>query len=137
MKRKRGSLLLLVFVAVFSGCLAETVMQRKPRRGPVPEVGYIETGGGEVRYSLEGWDWFVQGRKHDALRRMKKICRGLDPSVVSEFMRQDADTPYSGADVTDNMSVGLEHYVVSPYRHIVFKCVPPVVSAASTTGGIK
>lgn len=99
--------------------------KRRPRRGPVKEVGYIEKGGGEVRYSTEGWAPFVAGRRRNALRRIRWACRPLKAVISEEFARQDVDVPYSQDDIEQNMSKGLEHYKVAPYQHIVFECEQP------------
>jgi hypothetical protein len=119
-------LFIVATAALLSSCVAEMVEKKKPRRGPVPEVGYIETGGGEVRYSTEGWDWIVATRRMTALRRMKRVCKGkdLEARVTDEFTRDDVDATYHGNDLGDNINKGLEHYQVAPYRHIVFDCVP-------------
>ena len=119
---------LSVCLALLSGCLAETVEKKKPRKGPVPEVGYIDTGGGEVRYSVDGWGFVVGMRRKAALRKMRRVCRNKDltPKIVDEWTHEDADAIYSdsGDDMDEIMKHGLEHYKVAPYHHIVFECQP-------------
>lgn len=122
--------LALAACAALSGCVAETVRRNPPRRGPVAAVGYVDSGGGEVRYSIEGWSWFVAGRRRDALRRMRKICRPLKPLIVDEATRQDADVSYSQEDLDVNMDRGIEHFTVAPYVHYVFECVRPAGAGA-------
>ena len=56
---KRG-LALALAASLLSACVAVTVERRRPRKGPVKEVGYVEYGGGQVRYSSEGWSWVRQ-----------------------------------------------------------------------------
>ena len=114
-----GALLLL------GGCVSETVERRRPRRGPVKEVGFIDYGGGNVRYLTEGWGWFVAGRRRHAFRLMRKNCgKLLAPQVLDEFGRQDADVPYSGDDVAANVEHGVDHYKIQHFQHIVYDCRP-------------
>ena len=117
--------LLLVFLVMVSGCVAETVEKKRPRKGPVPEVGYVDTGGGEVRYSEDGWGLVVAGRRREALRKMRRVCRGLNARITDEFTHQDVDVAYSNDDLAPNMEKGLDHYNVSAYHHIVFECQVP------------
>jgi len=119
-------ILLLAIAAAFSGCVAEMVERKKPRKGPVPEVGYVDQGGGELRYSAEGWGIVVSSRRRTALRRMRKVCKSkskdLYAKITDEYTHQDADAIYSGEELADNMEKGLEHYKVALYHHIVFEC---------------
>ena len=118
----RMRLLPLVIASIcLSSCVSEMVDKKNPRLGPVPEVGYVDTGGGELRYSVEGWDWVIATRRSAALRRMRRVCKGLQLKVVKEFTRDDADTPYSQDDI-HQLAKGVEHYNLAPYRHIVFEC---------------
>lgn len=120
----------LSVLTVLSGCMAEIVEKKKPRKGPVPEVGYIETGGGEVRYSTDAWGFVVGWRRGTALRKARKVCRSKDkdlaPKIVDEWTHEDADAIYSdsGEEMDELMKHGLEHYKVAPYHHIVFECQP-------------
>lgn len=108
--------------------MAETVEKQKPRKGPVPEVGYIDTGGGEMRYSADGWSFVVALRRRTALRKARKVCRTKDKAltmkVTDEWTHQDADPIYSdsGEELDELMQRGLAHYNVAPYHHIVFEC---------------
>ncbi|MEK7858337.1 MAG: hypothetical protein AAB320_04265 [Elusimicrobiota bacterium] len=126
----RLALSLLVLLPLFSGCVAEIVEKKKPRKGPIPEVGYIDTGGGEVKYSIEGWPLWVKARRRTALRRMRRVCGKLKAVITDEFTRQDVEVPYSGEDVKDNLAKGMKHYTVAPFEHIVFDCVLREPSAA-------
>ncbi len=110
--------------------MAEIVEKKKPRKGPIPEVGYIDTGGGEVKYSIEGWPLWVKARRRTALRRMRRVCGKLKAVITDEFTRQDVEVPYSGEDVKDNLAKGMKHYTVAPFEHIVFDCVLREPSAA-------
>lgn len=108
-----------------SGCVAESVERRKPRKGPVPEVGFVDNGGGRVRYSTDGWSWFVAGRRRHALRLMRKNCgKRLIPQVVDEYDRTDADAPYAGEEIGTSMSSGLDHFRIQPFHHMAYECRP-------------
>lgn len=113
----------LVVAALLAGCVAETVERVKPRKGPLEAVGYIEHGKGRVRYSLEGWGWFVKGRRRSALKLMDLNC-GKDhvPAIVDEYERQDADASFSGEDVSANLKHGMDHYKIEKYQHIAYEC---------------
>ena len=115
----------LFALALLAGCVAETVIKRKPRKGPVAEVGWVDYGGGEVRYLTEGWGWFVSGRRRHARRLMRKNCgKKLEAQVTDEFGRQDADVPYSGDDIAQNLGHGGEHFKIQNFQHIVYDCRP-------------
>ncbi len=117
--------LFLSSLLLLGACLAESVERRRSRTGPVKEVGFVEMGGGHVRYSLAGWSWFVSGRRRHAFRLMRKNCgRKLSPQVLDEYMRQDADIAYAGEDVATNISKGLEHFKIEPFQHILYECRP-------------
>ena len=130
----------LVLAAVLlSACVAVTVERRRPRRGPVKEVGYVDFGGGQVRYSAEGWSWVVASRRRTALKLMSRNCGpDLTPAITDEYSRADADAAYNGADIDASMSIGDQHYVIERYVHLAYNCVPlggappePAVSTAS------
>lgn len=132
---RRASLLLLA-ACVLSACVAETVERRRPRKGPVKEVGFVDLGGGRVRYSAEGWAWVVGSRRRLALRLMKRNCgRELVPKIVDEYTRQDADASFAEQDVTSNMDIGAQHYTIEDYVHITYECRDPKAPepAVSTT----
>ena len=107
---------------LLAGCVAETVRKNPPRKGPVQTVGYIDLGGGEVRYSTDGWSWFVAGRRHAAVHLMHRVCGRFRPVVTEEFTKEDADVPYSQEDITVTIPLGAEHFTVAPYTHLVFEC---------------
>ncbi|MEK7381740.1 MAG: hypothetical protein AAB262_00455 [Elusimicrobiota bacterium] len=119
-------LVLPLCVGVFlSACVAESVERRRPRKGPIKEVGYVDYGGGSVRYALSGWSWFVKGRRRDALRRMRKNCgRDLEPLVIDEYARTDADASYVGDDLAVSIQLGGEHYKIEPFVHLLYECRP-------------
>ena len=84
----RRLVLPLCFAVLLSSCVAESVERRRPRKGPIREVGYVDYGGGSVRYALSGWSWFVKGRRRDARRRMRRNCgKDLEPRVSDEYAR--------------------------------------------------
>jgi hypothetical protein len=113
----------IILILALTGCgVSETVTKRRPRKGPVKEVGWVELGGGEVKYSMDGWGLWVRGRRFSALRRMRRICRPLKAVIIDEFTRQDVQVPYSSEDIQVNVDRGLDHYTVAPYEHIVFEC---------------
>lgn len=135
---------LLAAAILLSSCVAETVERRHPRKGPIKEVGYIDFGGGSVRYSLNGWSWFVGGRQRDARRRMRKNCgKDLEPKVTDEYARQDADAPYVGDDLAVSIPLGSEHYKIESFVHLVYECrprgekeTPPAVSTAPASAPV-
>lgn len=130
---------LLLALVLLSACVAETVERRKPRKGPIKEVGFIEMGGGRIRYSVDGWGWFVAGRRRDALRRMRRNCgKLLAPQIVDEYLRQDADISYAGEDIATNLDKGMDHFKIAPFQHMVYECrqkedalAPPKPSTAA------
>ncbi len=116
---------IILAAAVLSGCVVEMVKSQKPRKGPVAEVGYIDSGGGDVRYSTQGWSWIVASRRTMALRRIKLFCSPLPFKIDDDVTRQDVDATYTSDDVETTLERGGQHYKVSKYHHIVFECVPP------------
>ena len=110
--------------AALAGCTAEMVQKKPPRKGPVPEVGLIDKGNGDIRYSVEGWAWVIAGRRRTALRKIKKLCKDLSYSIIDEFTREDVEVPYSQDELDTNMDKGVRHYNISPFHHILFDCVP-------------
>lgn len=115
----------LLAMALLSACVAETVERRRPRKGPIKEVGFVDLGGGNVRYSTEGWKWFVRGRRRHALRLMRKNCgKELAPQVIDEYLRQDADIAYAGEDITTNLDKGMDHFKIAPFEHLMYECAP-------------
>jgi hypothetical protein len=105
-----------------AGCVAETVRKNPPRKGPVKAVDYVDMGGGEVRYSTDGWGWFVACRRRAAKALMRHVCGKLRPVVVEEFTQEDADVPYSQEDISVTLQLGAEHFTLAPYAHLVFEC---------------
>ncbi|MBI2386952.1 MAG: hypothetical protein HYV14_13250 [Elusimicrobia bacterium] len=115
----------LLALLLLSACVAETVERRKPRKGPIKEVGFVDMGGGNVRYSVDGWGWFVAGRRRDALRRMRRNCgKLLAPQILDEYLRQDADISYAGEDITTNLDKGMDHFKIAPFQHLIYECRP-------------
>ncbi len=118
--------LLVVGAACLAACAAENVERRRPRRGPVKEVGFVDFGGGRVRYSAEGWSWFVAGRRRLARKLMSHNCgRDLEPRVTDEFTRQDADAKYAEEDIASTIPRGDAHFVVERFVHLTYECRPP------------
>ena len=134
-----SSVALILLLLAVSGCVTEMVEKKKPRKGPVPEVDIVDAGGGQIRYSVEGWDFIVGLRRGSALRRARRVCKKMKLVINDEFTRDDVNVPYSGDDLSDNMKHGLDHYSVAPYHHIVFECKPhgdaltPVVQISTPT----
>jgi hypothetical protein len=115
----------LLSLALLSACVAETVERRRPRKGPVKAVGFVDMGGGGVRYSTDGWSWFVAGRRRHALRLMRKNCgKELAPQVLDEYLRQDADISYAGDDITTTIDKGMDHFKIAPWEHLTYECRP-------------
>lgn len=121
---KHGLLVALASLAL-AGCVAETVEKHPPRRGPVKEVGYIDMGGGRVRYSAEGWSWVLASRRRTAERLMRRNCGDLVPRITDEFTREDADAAYAGEDVTSSLAHGDEHFKIERWVHISYECRAP------------
>jgi hypothetical protein len=118
-------LLPLAVLLLLGACVSETVERRRPRKGPVKEVGFVELGGGHIRYSTDGWSWFVAGRRRHALRLMRKNCgKQLAPQILDEYQRQDTDISYAGEDVTTSLDKGIEHFRIQPFDHVVYECRP-------------
>lgn len=119
------TVLLLLPLALLSACVAEGVERRHPRKGPIKEVGFVDLGGGHIRYSLDGWSWFVAGRRRHALRLMRKNCgRLLAPQILDEYLRQDADIAYAGEDISTSLDKGMEHFKIAPFEHLLYECRP-------------
>lgn len=131
-------MIFLLSLTMLSACVAETIERRRPRKGPVKAVGFVDNGGGSVRYSTDGWSWFVSGRRRHALRLMRKNCgKTLSPQIVDEYLRHDADISYSGEDISTNLDKGMDHFKIAPFNHFVYECRPagapadaPAVSTA-------
>lgn len=114
---------MLSSLMLLSACVAETVERRRPRKGPVKEVGFVDMGRGQVRYSIDGWSWFVAGRRRHAFRLMRKNCgRQLAPQIIDEYLRQDVDIAYAGEDVSTTIGKGLDHFKIAPFHHITYEC---------------
>jgi hypothetical protein len=135
---KRASALALVAV-LLSACVAVTVERRHPRKGPIKAVGYIDYGGGQVRYSAEGWSWVVSSRRKTALKLMSRNCGpDLTPAITDEYSRTDADAAYNGSDI-EAMTMGDQHFQIEHYIHLAYECrprgtPPPAVSTSTARG---
>ena len=135
----KRALLLALAAALMSACVAVTVERRHPRRGPIKEVGYIDYGGGQVRYSSEGWGWVVASRRKTARKLMSRNCGpDLKPEITDEYSRTDADAAYAGQDM-DAMTMGDQHYQIERYIHLAYECrplgaAPPSVSSSTARG---
>jgi hypothetical protein len=133
---KRAAPLVLA-VVLLSACVAVTVERRRPRKGPVKEVGYVDYGGGQVRYSAEGWGWIVASRRKTARKLMALNCGpDLTPAITDEYSRMDADATYNGEDIDASMKTGDDHYLIESYEHIAYDCRPkdapaPAVSVST------
>jgi hypothetical protein len=138
----RREIALAFAAALLSACVAVTVERRHPRKGPIKEVGYIDYGGGEVRYSSEGWKWIVASRRKTALRLMRRNCGpDLAPAITDEYARVDADAPYSGEDIGSSMSSGGPHYDIERYTHLLYECraagtAAPAISTSTAHGAV-
>lgn len=132
---RRASLLAAAAV-LLSACVAVTVDRRRPRKGPVAEVGYVDFGGGQIRYSAEGWGPVVASRRRTALRLMARNCgKDLEPRVTDEYERMDADAKFSEEEITSTIERGEEHFVLEKYVHIAYECRPHGwVEPAPSTG---
>jgi len=136
---RRSSPLVLAAV-LLSACVAVTVQRNRPRKGPVKEVGYVDFGGGEVRYSDEGWSPVVASRRKLALKLMSSNCGSdLTPAITDEYSRMDADASYNGEDIDASMKTGDQHYLIERYIHIAYECrpkgsAPPAVSTTTAHG---
>jgi hypothetical protein len=128
---------LVLAAAALSACVAVTVERHHPRKGPVKEVGYIDYGGGQIRYSAEGWSWVVASRRRTALKLMSRNCgKDLEPAVTDEYTRSDADAAYNGEDIESSMKIGDEHFHIEHYVHLAYECRPkgaPAPAVSTTT----
>ena len=130
----RRALAWCLVAGLLAGCVAETVERRRPRRGPVKEVGYVDYGGGQVRYSAVGWGWAVASRRKLAFKLMRGNCGPeLEPRILDEYSRQDADASYNGVDIDASMAIGDQHYVIERYVHIAYECVARGTREASAS----
>lgn len=131
--------ILAVSIALsLSACVAETVERRRPRMGPIKAVGYVDMGGGHVRYSSEGWSWAVASRRRLALKLMARNCGELEPKIIDEYVRQDADAPYAGQDIASSLAIGDEHFLIEHYIHLAYECrLPGVVDVAPSTSAAR
>lgn len=112
---------LLCAAALLSGCVAQVVETRRPKPGPVPEVGLLAPGGGRVRYALKGPKWLVARRRKSAFKKMGKVCGG-GFQVLAEEEREDAETPYHVEDLDAAALTEAGHYKIEAFRHITFEC---------------
>ncbi|MFA6093053.1 MAG: hypothetical protein WCU88_07050 [Elusimicrobiota bacterium] len=108
---------------VICGCRASVVELRKAQKGPVPEVGYIDPGGGQLRWALKGGSLLQRQRRKNALKRAALHCAGAEVKVKREWTQEDAETSYQAEDLAESVRLGLEHYRVEPYMHLEFECV--------------
>ena len=115
----------ILLVMSAAGCMVYTVKETPPRKGPVPEVGYIDKGSGEIKYSPEGWSWIIKWRRRRALKKIGKLCQGLDYKITDEYAWEDVETPYGKMDIDEHMGKGMKHYNVDTYIHIEYECQPP------------
>ena len=90
-----------------------------------------------MRYSAEGWSWFVASRRRTALKLMSRNCGpDLVPAITDEYSRQDADAAYNGEDIDASMRIGDEHYHIERYIHLAYECranalFSPAISTAT------
>ncbi len=105
------------------------------------EVGYIDYGGGHVRYSAEGWSWVVASRRKMALKLMSRNCGpDLKPEITDEYSRMDADAAYNGEDI-EEVTMGDQHFQIERYIHLAYECRPkgaaePSVSTSTVRGPV-
>ncbi|MDE2144034.1 MAG: hypothetical protein KGL74_07500 [Elusimicrobia bacterium] len=135
----KRAILLILAASVLSACVAETVERRRPRKGPVKEVGFVDFGGGRVRYSAEGWGWAVASRRRLALKLMARNCgKELTPVITDEYTRQDADAAYAGQDINSSMAIGDNHFNIEHYVHLAYECrVPGAPEPAVSTAAVR
>ena len=115
--------ILLAGCLLILGCRAQMVETRKRTRGPVPEVGLIDPGGGRLRYALKGPKFLLRARRQDAFRKMAKLCGGEGRvRIEREYDQDDSETPYHVDDINDTtLAEGSGHYKVESYHHIHFR----------------
>lgn len=114
----------LCLAIAFAGCAdTDIVYLRKQRKGPVPEVGITDPGGGHIRYPLKGPEKLKRIRRKKAYKRMAQICRGETLfRVMRVYTSEDADTPFDATNLEPDKLLG-KHYMIEKYRHIYFECV--------------
>ncbi|MFH1723390.1 MAG: hypothetical protein ABII00_02090 [Elusimicrobiota bacterium] len=124
LRRTARVLVAAAALAASSGCEASFVETRRRVRGPVPEVGLIDPGGGHARYALKGPVWLVRKRRARAFRKMAGYCEGKDLiRIRKEYSRDDAVTPFQASDLDPAKLLESGHYKVESYRHIIFECI--------------
>lgn len=115
---------LLPAVLILLGCTAQMVSTRKRQKGPVPEVGVIDAGGGHIRYALKGPKSLVRKRRKNAYKKMAEYCEGMKlVRVLKEYTSDDVETPYHVDDLDADKLLDGGHYRIDAYRHIEFECV--------------
>ena len=112
-----------VALMAWCGCGGELMETRRRVPGPVPEVGWLDPGGGHAKYSLQGAAWIVEGRRKDALEKIAAYCAGAGKyKIVDEVDRDEMEASYSANDVEESVGHGGKHYAATKYRHVYFEC---------------
>lgn len=101
------------------GCQAMLVESRPRRQAGAA----MEPGGGEVKYSLDGWAWLVRSRAEDARARMESACKPGTVKVLEEVDRETQEAQFAPGELAENVASGAGQYRGAPYRHVYFECV--------------
>ncbi len=115
---------LVLAAALACGCGAELGERRAKKSGPVKEVGLIDAGGGQVKYSLKGAEFLKKSRRKDAFAKMTEACGGADRfRIVDEVAREEVGATYKAEELEASAAYKKSlHYATEMYQHIFFEC---------------
>lgn len=103
----------IALVIFLSGCATHTLIQdptAKIENGPSKDSERF----GVIKYSIQGWEYQIKGRREDSFRRMHALCSGK-----YEIVRE-------GANVSETSYVPVGQAIVpvsSEIWFIVFRCL--------------
>lgn len=119
------AVLLSLAACLLAACGAAMVQTRKRVKGPVPEVGWLDPGGGDVRYLATGGGWMEKRRREDAVGKIAEYCGGAGNfKIVDEVEKVEQEDPYNKDAIEDTIGSGGKHYEERRYHHVYFECKP-------------
>lgn len=123
--RSRAAALAALAALTLSGCQAQLVETRRPVKGPVAAVGWLDPGGGAARYLLSGANFILEQRRSDAMTRIGVFCGGQGRyKIVDEVDRYASEATFHDEDLEGKVASGGRHYETDKYRYVYFECVP-------------